>query len=334
MIAYVRTYLTHLERERNYSSHTITAYHEDLHQFLSFLSQHFGGGSFPSEAPASHPPDCGRAGRSGWDEPLAHDLSAIDHLTIRLFLGDLLERGYSKRSAVRKLAAVRSFFKYLVRHKLISHNPAAGVLTPKMVKKLPAYLDEPSITKMMELPDTSTAFGARDSAILELLYSTGIRLSELIGLNVGHVDMAGGTIKVHGKGSKDRIVPFGKQARIALARYLGHRSEFVSDRTEAKDRQAPLTGQALFFSSRGLRIYPKAVHSLVSKYIGKVSELEKKSPHVLRHTFATHMLNRGADLRSVKELLGHESISTTQIYAHVSIEHLKRVYAQAHPKAQ
>ena len=179
----------------------------------------------------------------------------------------------------------------------------------------------------MELPDTSTVQGMRDSVILEILYGSGIRLSELVGLNLDDVDWGNGTIKVHGKGSKERIVPFGRSAKSALKRYLIRRAEFYSEKTQETDRKA------LFLLSSGRRIYSRAIQLMVSKYIGQVSEVEKKSPHVLRHTFATHLLNRGADIRAVKELLGHESLSTTQIYTHLTVDRLKKIYQLAHPKA-
>ena len=180
---------------------------------------------------------------------------------------------------------------------------------------------------MFGLPDKSSAQGLRDAALLELLYSTGMRVSELVGLNVNNIDWSNSTVKVLGKGAKERIIPFGKPARIVLKQYLERRNEFLSSATQSRDQQA------VFFSARGRRIYPAAVYLIVVKYISKVAELEKKSPHVLRHTFATHLLNRGADIRAVKDLLGHENLSTTQIYTHVSVDRLKRVYEQAHPKA-
>lgn len=301
MESYVEKYLRYLEHERNFSHHTIIAYAEDLHQFLEFLSGYFNSKTFR--------------------------LTTIDHTTIRGFLGRLLDNGYSKKSVARKLASIRSFFKFLVKRGILANNPAKHVLTPKLPKKLPIFLDELTVNTMLNLPDTSTLRGLRDSAILELLYSTGIRVSELVGLNLGSIDWANGTIKVYGKGAKERIVPFGKQARFALKRYLERRHEFISSATDPKEKNA------VFFSSRGKRIYPEAVYLIAVKYIGRVTELEKKGPHVLRHSFATHLLNRGADLRAVKDLLGHESLSTTQIYTHVSVDRLKRIYEQAHPKA-
>jgi len=296
----IDTYLRYLEHERNYSAHTLVAYREDLEQFEAFLRRHGKG---------------------------KQTYSDVDHALIRRFLGDLLENGYGRKSVVRKLASLRSFFRFLVKRGLLRHNPAKSIVTPKVPKTLPVFLEESSVAKMMDLPDTTTIAGLRDAAILELLYSTGIRVSELVGLNVRDVDWSNETIKVYGKGGKERIVPFGKPARVALQRYIERRNECMTPATPARDRDA------LFFASRGKRIYPEAVYLIAVKYISRVAELQKKSPHVLRHTFATHLLNRGADLRAVKELLGHESLSTTQIYTHVSVERLKKIYEQAHPKA-
>ncbi len=301
MIRQLKKYLDYLEQERNYSSHTVSAYEADLRQFSVFLSRYYDRKKFA--------------------------VSMVDRGVLRQFLGHLLDKGYTIKSAARKLSSIRSFLRYLVKQGAIVHNPALSVPGPKLPKKLPVFLDESSINRILELPDTSTLNGLRDAAMLELLYSTGIRVGELVGLNVQSVDWANSTVKVYGKGAKERIVPFGKHARRVLKRYLGRRQECISSETDPRDRCA------LFFSTRGKRIYPEAVYLTAVKYIGKISELEKKSPHVLRHTFATHLLNRGADLRAVKELLGHESLSTTQIYTHVSMDRLKRIYEQAHPKA-
>ncbi len=301
MIDYVQTYLDYIKRERNYSVHTVTAYADDLQDFHDFLKRHFSTESY--------------------------SIKAVDHLTIRLFLGDLLDRGISKKSVARKLSAIRSFMKFLLKRNVITSNSAANVVTPKLPKKLPVFLDEPSVDKMMNKPDCSQTEGLRDRAILELLYGTGIRLNELLQLNISDVDFHGDTIKVLGKGRKHRIVPLGSKAKEALKKYFVHRDQWYSDATGEKDRLA------VFLSVHGKRLYPKGVYIIVNRYIGSVSDLEKKSPHVLRHSFATHLLNHGADLRAVKELLGHESLSTTQLYTHVTVDRLKRIYKQAHPKA-
>jgi len=301
MIEYIKKYLYYLSSERNYSPHTVSAYEGDLNQFYEFLKRHFSGMPFK--------------------------VANIDQVTIRLFLGDLLENGRSKSSVARKLVAVRSFLKYLVKLNVIKHNAGLNVVSPRLPKKLPYFLDEASVERMMAIPDCSVMEGLRDRAILELLYSTGIRLAELIQLNLDQVDFMNDTIKIFGKGRKHRIVPIGRKAREAIKQYLKERDKKLYVIIKEEDRKA------LFLSARGKRMYPKGIFRIVNKYISAVSEIEKKSPHVLRHTFATHLLNRGADLRAVKELLGHESLSTTQLYTHVTVNRLKRIYNQAHPKA-
>ncbi|MEE9187035.1 MAG: tyrosine recombinase XerC [Bacteroidota bacterium] len=297
----IRKYLTYLAKERQYSPHTVTAYQNDLRQFVEFLDLHFSGTQYA--------------------------LGSIDNVTVRLYLGELLDRGLTKKSIVRKLAAVRSFFTYLVRQSIARYNPAATIGTPKLEKRLPLFLDEGSMEKILAAPDRSNRNGIRDAAVMELLYSTGIRLGELLRLSLEDVDFENRTIKVLGKGSKQRVVPFGKKASEALRTYLNKRQEFVNRNTRGDDRRA------LFLSVGGKRIYAKAVYLIVKRYIGQVSEIEKKSPHIIRHTFATHLLNRGADLRAVMELLGHESLSTTQLYTHVTVDRLKKTYRLAHPKA-
>lgn len=298
MDQHIRTFLRHLNSERNYSVHTISSYEDDLRQFRDFLARHFT------------------------DSPPA----TLDHVTIRLFLGYLVDQGFSKRSIARKLACLRSFFKYLAKTGVLKRNPAANLASPRLERRLPEFLDEGTVARLMEQPDRGTPTGLRDAAMLELFYSTGMRLSELIGLAPSDLDLNRGTVKVTGKGAKQRIVPVGAKAVDALRRYLAVRSQLGVGGSHTAEG-------ALFLTVTGRRMNPKGINVLVNRYISKVSELSKRSPHVLRHTFATHMLNRGADLRAVKELLGHESLSTTQIYTHVTTDRLKKVYAQAHPKA-
>ena len=297
----VKLFLQYLARERNYSMNTVTSYEDDLRQFQDFLRRHFEGANYTSDS--------------------------VDNVTVRLFLGDLLEQRFSKASIARKLAAVKSFFRYLRKRHDVKHHPALNVASPKLEKRLPQYLDEKTVETLMAQPDRAKPEGLRDAAILELFYSTGIRLSELIALQVPDLDFGNSTIKVTGKGNKQRIVPFGRPAKNALQQYLRERSNLAGGRVSKED------SHTVFLTARGKRMSPKGVNLLMNKYIGGVSEIQKKSPHILRHTFATHLLNRGADLRAVKELLGHESLSTTQVYTHVSVDRLKKVYAQAHPKA-
>lgn len=294
----IRNYLEYLETERNYSAHTVNSYETDLIFLINFL-------------------------RSNKIE----SFNKINKETLRAFVANLHDHGYSQQSVARKIASMRSFFKYLRRHNIIAGNPSLGLITPKVKKKLPAFLNEKSVLELLSLPDISTKNGKRDLAILELFYSTGIRLSELINLNEGDLNENQGLVKVRGKGRKERILPVGKKALIAINEYLDLRRNIrVRGHTRIKD-------YPLFTIGEARRLYPQAVGRMVKKYIEHISEIEKKSPHVLRHTFATHLLNRGADVRAVKELLGHESLSTTQIYTHVSSAKMKKVYEDAHPKA-
>jgi integrase/recombinase XerC len=305
MLTHQHRFLAYLRDERNYSQHTLAAYEDDLNDFQSFLQK------------LAESPDA--------------DLRAVDHGTIRLFLGALLDEGFSRTSVARKLACLKSFFKYLYRTGALPKNPTALVSAPKLGRRMPQFLDEDTIARLMDQPDRSTPEGARDAAILELLYSTGIRLGELLALRPEDLDLERATAKVTGKGNKQRIVPVGGPARDALRNYLRLRPElFPKKKSDDRERTRP---PAMFLTVRGNAMSPKGVNVLMNRYIGKVSEIAKKSPHVLRHSCATHLLNRGADLQAVRELLGHESLSTTQIYTHVSVDRLKRVYAKAHPKA-
>ena len=293
-------FLEYIERERNFSQHTRVSYTRDLDQFQAFLQEQY--------------PDA-----------LLRP-AVIDQDVVRAFLALLLDSGMAKKSVVRKISALRSFFKFSVRKKLIAANPMSNVVTPKLERRLPQFLDEHAVEQLMELPDRSGPSGLRDAAILELLYSTGMRRGELIGLRESDFDFAARTVKVLGKGNKERILPFGEKAESALREYRSVRKELLgSDRGNATD--------AFFLTSKGKPLYPSGVNDVVKKYFSKVSEIRQKSPHVLRHSFATHMLDRGADIFAVKELLGHESLSTTQVYTHVTSERLKKVYQQAHPKA-
>jgi len=294
----VRKFLEYLEVERRYSPNTIRSYEVDLHQFVTYIASHHIS-SF-------------------------NDVSKND---LRSFLSSLLDAGIARKSVARKIACLRSFFRYAKRHRITAKNPTLTLISPKLEKRLPSFLDESSMTRMFDGLDTGSPAGRQQAAILELFYSTGMRLSELVNLDVTDLDLAQGVVKVTGKGSKQRIIPVGRRALRAMESYLRDRLRLLTQRGLASDESA------LFITAKGVRTYPEAVSRMVKKAISQVSELEKKSPHVIRHTFATHLLNRGADLRAVKELLGHESLSTTQVYTHVSTEQLKKVYRQSHPKA-
>jgi integrase/recombinase XerC len=306
MEEYITLFLDHLKYERNVSEHTLRNYLIDLSQFYDFLA----------------PPD--KHGRRRHVE-----IRQIDHITIREFMASLYSAKKKKTSIARKLAALRSFFKFLCREQVLEMNPARLVATPRLEKKLPTYLTIEEIIKFIETPDTSTPLGKRDQAILELLYASGVRVSELVGLNVTDVDFKNRTIRVKGKGRKERIVPFGRKALEALQEYLGVRGEFLAEADETVRDPA-----ILFLNYLGTRLTTRSVGRMIDKYAKMCVDINPHiSPHSLRHSFATHMLNAGADLRAIQELLGHARLSTTQQYTHVSTERLIEVYDKAHPKA-
>ena len=286
---YVEKFIRYLDIERNASKHTLINYSVDLKSLSEFLKE----------------------------EPI----EKVDYVSLRRYLAHVKELSLSKVSIARKIASIRSFFKFLFREGIIKNNPASSLSTPKRDKHLPKFLDEKEIVLLLESPDKEGEAGLRDRAILETLYSTGIRVSELVGLNMDHIDQIGGIIKVYGKGKKERIVPIGERALQAIRDYLKAR------RPVAKETKA------LFFNKNGGRLSDRSIRRIINKYIIKASIQQKISPHTLRHSFATHMLDHGADLRSVQELLGHANLSTTQIYTHITTERLKSAYTKAHPRA-
>ncbi len=290
----IKDFVRYLSVERNLSQQTIRAYARDLHDFTDFLSR--------------------EPGRS---------IGTVDHLTIRGFLGELYSNGLSKRSVARKLATLRSFFKYLTRSGLIDSNPASAVRTPKLERKIPHFLTTEEIDRLLEAPCGDTLLALRDRAILETLYSTGVRVNELVGLNLRDLDLGGATIRVGGKGDRERLAPLGRFAVEAIEAYLRVR----------KEARIGEDNQWVFVNRTGGRLTDRSVRRLLDKYLATAGLSGKTSPHTLRHSFATHMLDNGADLRSVQELLGHKNLSTTQIYTHVTAERLKEAYASAHPRA-
>ena len=299
-------FLEHLRYERNVSEHTLRNYASDLDQFLDYL------------APA-HPQTGKRS---------VPAIQQIDHITIREWLATLHAAQKKKTSVARKLAALRTFFQFLVREGLLELNPAKLVSTPRLEKKLPKHLSLEDAIRFIETPDTETHLGVRDRSILELLYATGVRVSELTKLNLSDIDFQNKLIRVTGKRRKERIVPFGDPARDALRGYLSVRDQFLN--------KAPVSQrdpEALFLNYQGTRITTRSVGRMVEKYIRICAGVHDISPHALRHSFATHLLDSGADLRDIQELLGHARLSTTQIYTHVSMEKLIEVYDKAHPKA-
>lgn len=291
----ISAYLSYLEDERNYSQHTVVSYANDLAQYHAFLSSNY--------------PD------------LLERHDDTDPGVIRAFLGMQLDAGMSKKSVLRKLSTLRSFYKFLVRRTTVKRNPALAIVSPKVEKRLPQFVDKDSMNAILALPDTGTPEGARDAVILELLYGSGIRRAELIGLDLDDIDQRNLTVKVTGKGNKQRIVPVTGNAVQALRRYLPFRTPALPSE------------RSLLLNRTGERITPSVVQRIVRTYLSGSDGITKKSPHVLRHSFATHLLDNGADIMAVKEMLGHESLSTTQVYTHVTVERLKRIYQQAHPKA-
>jgi len=302
----VDQFLEHLRYERNVSEHTLRNYSSDLEQFLDYL------------APADL-----KSGKRNLP-----DIKQIDHITIREWLSSLHSAQKRKSSIARKLAALRTFFQFLLREGIVETNPAKLVATPRLEKKLPQHLSIEEAIRFIETPDPETDLGKRDRAILELMYATGVRVAELTKLDVGDVDLRNKLIRVTGKRRKERIVPFGEPALETLQQYLGVREGLLS--------QAPISlrdERALFLNYQGTRITTRSVGRLVEKYIRICAGMHNISPHALRHSFATHLLDSGADLRDIQELLGHARLSTTQIYTHVSMEKLIEVYDKTHPKA-
>jgi integrase/recombinase XerC len=302
---WIAKFLEHLQYQRNASAHTLRNYASDLKQFLEYLTI----------SPAGET----RAGP---------ELVQIDNLTIREFLGTLYKRKNKKSSAARKLATLRSFMKYLSNQGVIPANPAKVVASPKQEKKLPDYLSLATVVELVESPDCANDLGKRDRAILEMLYACGLRASELVGLDVGDVDIREGVLRVLGKGRKERIVPFGTSALHALEEYLAVRKNLI------KKGSAGTAAEAIFLNFRGGRLTAHSIGFILDRHVAKLTQRLKAHPHTLRHTFATHMLSAGADLRAIQELLGHESLSTTQKYTHVSTEQLVRVYRSCHPRAK
>lgn len=290
MLRYIDKFINYLKIEKNASGHTVLNYSVDLKNFASFLG--------------------------------SSSVESVSYLFLRKYLAHMKEKNYSKRTVARKLASLRSFFKFLYREGYIKTNPSSGILTPKLDKKLPIFLDPDEVSKLIEAPDEKDLSGLRDRALMETLYSTGIRVSELVGMNLSEIDFISGVIKVFGKGKKERLAPIGDKALRAIRNYFDKRG--IGKLNDKK---------AVFLNKDGGRLTDRSVRRVVEKYIKRVSLREGVSPHTLRHSFATHLLNRGADLRSVQELLGHMNLSTTQIYTHVTTQRLKEVYDKAHPRA-
>ncbi|MFW6126131.1 MAG: tyrosine recombinase XerC [Chloroflexota bacterium] len=292
----LQNYVAYLEAERNASPYTVRNYVNDLRHFLAFLN----GEKV-----------------STFDE--------VDRHLLRTYIDTLLKEGFEKTSVAAKLSALRSFFRYLLKEDIVGTNPLATVSTPKLDRRLPSLLSTEDVVDLIETPDASTPLGQRDKAILELFYASGLRLSEVVGLNIGDLDLEAREIRVWGKGSKERMVVVGNPAVSAIDRYL----------KEGRPRLlGALSSEAVFLNRYGKRLTERAVQKVLSKYALKAGLPKKVHPHLLRHSFATHLLDGGADLRVVQELLGHARLSTTQVYTHVSRSQARKVYLSAHPRAQ
>jgi integrase/recombinase XerC len=326
-------FLDYLNHEKHFSQHTAKCYGADLAQFSEFVLA--GCADAPSETgPGGHEevsPWSSQAGgaatavQTQTGIKVGRMLLAVDANGVRKFMAHLNQRQYSKSTIARKLATLRSFYKFLVKRGHLTSNPVTAVKTPKQEKKLPQFLEYEEVQKLLNTPPADTWLGARDRAILEVLYSTGMRVSELVALNMDDVDFLGEVIHIRGKGKKERISPIGSSALQAIQHYIEFRNKRMQNDSDFDSR-------VLFANKHGQRLSTRSVRRKMDKYL-KMAGLDPSiSPHTLRHSFATHMLNSGADLRSVQELLGHQTLSTTQVYTHLTTSRIKEVYENAHPR--
>jgi len=309
-----RQFLTFLKLNRNVSPHTLRAYDTDVTQLLSHLS--------------------GRHERPASELVVAH----FDTEGVRGYLGELHDRGNSRASTARRLAAVRAFAKYLVREELLPDDPTALVGAPRKERTLPAHLGAEDMGRLLEAPDVATIAGRRDRAILELFYASGLRLSELVGMDLEDLNLSGRVVRVKGKGGKERVVPFNPKAADAMRQMLADHAALVRQSSKFEVRGSKKTRgpsrTPLFLNLRGRRLTTRSVDRVVRRYVREAAIATGISPHALRHTFATHLLQAGADLRAIQELLGHSRLSTTQRYTHLDVGRLQEVYKQAHPRAR
>jgi integrase/recombinase XerC len=312
----LRAFLEYLRLNRNASAHTVAAYESDVSQFLAFAAQHL-------------------------DTTIEElEPSQLQLAIVRAFMADLYRQGHARASVARKLSAMRAFGRFLRREGWIDVNAAALAVAPKREQRVPAHLSMDEMSRLLEMPDRSDPLGRRDGAILELFYASGLRLSELVGLDLDNVNLRGRMVRVLGKGGKERVVPFNTATEESLRAWLGDRASLRiaqtrnagSKTTMAKPRSQPR--EPVFVNFRGARLTGRSVQRLVARYVAACSTRFGISPHALRHSFATHLLQRGADLRAIQELLGHVQLSTTQRYTHVNAAQLLDVYRKAHPRAR
>jgi integrase/recombinase XerC len=323
--ATIEQFLHYLKFEKRFSEHTAKCYGADLAQFSEFLLSGSGAPSSPGVGLGHHDTGTATAVAIQTEQEIDQRLMAVDVNEARSYLAYLSEKGYAKATIARKLATLRSFYKYMVKTNRCSANPLTAIRTPKQDKKLPRFLEYEEVKRLLETPPTDSWLGARDRAILETLYSTGVRVSELVSLNMDDIDFLSEVIHIRGKGKKERITPISSSALQAIQHYM----EF---RTKRAQNNGHFDSKVLFVNKHGHRLSTRSVRRKMDKYL-RVAGLDPAiSPHTLRHSFATHMLNNGADLRSVQELLGHQSLSTTQVYTHLTTKKLKDVYESAHPR--
>jgi integrase/recombinase XerC len=290
------SFLDYLRFEKHYSQHTVRSYDNDIGQFFSFINMHKG----------------------------TYKIGEINSTDVRSWMIFMLDKGYSTVTVHRKISSLRTFFRFNIRAGIIKANPVENIVLPKRQKRLPVFIEETSLDRLLDHYSFGEGYnGIRDRTIIEMLYTTGMRKAELIGLRINDVDIGDRTVRVLGKRNKERIIPLIGSFCENLSLYIDLRNVNFPDHTEGW----------LFLTDRGNKLYDKFVYNTVKRYLDMVTTIEKKSPHVLRHTFATHMLNHGADLNSVKEILGHANLSATQVYTHNTFEKLKKVYKQAHPRA-
>ena len=289
-------FLRHLQYEKRYSTHTLTAYGNDLKQFFYFIESTYQ----------------------------VKEVRDITHFFIRSWIVSLMEQKIDSRSVNRKISTLKSLYKFLLREKAVEHNPILKITSPKVSKKLPVFVEQKDMNKLLDGVDFKEGFpGLRDKLVINLFYKTGMRLSELINLTDKDVDIHSLTVKVLGKRNKERVIPFATSLVTILEKYLTIRNREIEMKEHGN----------LFVTANGEICYPMMIYRTVRKYLDEFTSLEKRSPHVLRHTYATHLLNKGADLNAVKDLMGHASLAATQVYTHNSIETLKKAFDQAHPKA-
>lgn len=306
---HLKSFLAYLKLNRHLSPHTVRAYESDVTQYLAFVASATGK-KMSQLAPGD-----------------------LDMASVRAHVGALNSAGKARASVARKLSGLKTFVRYLRREEIIDHDPTAMAAAPRRDHTIPVFLSEPEITRLIESPDTGDPLGRRDRAILELFYASGLRLSELVAVDLEDLNLSGRMVRVMGKGRKQRLLPFNQSAADAIRAWMKDRSQLLVSSRKAEGRRPKAAGDPLFINYRGTRLTDRSVDRLLRKYVARCSSRMGISPHALRHSFATHLLQRGADLRAIQELLGHAALSTTQRYTHVNAAQLIEVYRKSHPRA-